>query len=424
VLEAVANIRASGGTAIVDSLVEVTRKLPDELGRRAIVLITDGYDEKSSTPIEEALAAVKTARVTVYVVGIGGVAGISLEGERVLKRIAAETGGQAFFPYREDEIAAVHQRLSIDVQNRYLVTYTPTNQKRDGAWRNVNLVAEPEYKIRTRTGYFAPKPPPVRPEIEFITTDTNRSALDLSAEDFEVTEDGVEQHIEAFHEATAPVSIVLALDASGSMRRSEAEAADAAREFVSALRPEDSLALVLFADESLLMHDFTKERDTTLKTIDDYKAVGGTALYDALWNSLTKLANVKDSRRAIVVVTDGRDENNPGTAPGSVHTKDDVLALIRDAGANIFSIGLGPNVDKAFLAQLSSSSAGESYFPAAVEDLRADYHRVVENLRRRYVISYTSTNDERNGAWREVQIKARSSDVIVNSRGGYYAPEQ
>ena len=89
--------RSSGGTAILDSLVEVVQKAPAGLGRRAVVLITDGYDEDSVTSIDEALGAVKAAQVTVYVVGIGGVAGMSLKGERLLRRIASETGGQTFF---------------------------------------------------------------------------------------------------------------------------------------------------------------------------------------------------------------------------------------------------------------------------------------------------------------------------------------
>ncbi len=140
VLEAVSHIGSAGGTAILDSLVEIVGKLPADQGRCAIVLITDGYDENSVTSTEDALAAVKVARVTVYVVGIGGIAGISTKGERLLRRIAKETGGQAFFPPREEDVVAAQERLAIDAQNRYLVTYTPSNQAVDGAWRSVKLL--------------------------------------------------------------------------------------------------------------------------------------------------------------------------------------------------------------------------------------------------------------------------------------------
>jgi VWFA-related protein len=206
------------------------------------------------------------------------------------------------------------------------------------------------------------------------------------------------------------------------MRKTASEAMAAAREFVEALRPEDSLGLLQFADQSVLLHDLTTSRESVLKTIEGYTAVGGTALYDGLWDGLTRLQEVK-GRRAIVVVTDGRDENNPGTAPGSVRTQQEVLDLLAQTETTIYAIGIGPRVDREFLDKIASGSSGESYFPDDVEGLRDDYRRVVENLRRRYVVSYTSTNDIRDGAWRTVDIRSRVDDVTVTSRGGYFAPE-
>jgi VWFA-related protein len=423
IIEAVGHVGSAGGTSILDSLVEVAGKLPTAQSRCAIVLLTDGYDENSVTSPEEALAAVKAARVTVYVVGIGGIAGISLKGERLLKRIALETGGQVFFPPREEDIVAVHARLAEDAQNRYLVTYTPSNQVADGAWRSVKMLAGPDYKVRTRDGYLAPKPPPVHPELEFTITDAEQRYIDLGADDLVVVEDGVEQKIDAFHEAVAPVSIVLALDESGSMRRSAAAVVEAAHEFVDALRPEDSLAPMLFADQVFFEHDLTKDRDAARKAIDGYVANGGTALYDALSDSLVRLKRV-EGRRAIVILTDGRDENNPGTGPGSVRNLDDVLALAKETDAAIYSIGLGTKVDRAPLERLALLSGGQAYFPVDVAGLKEQYRRIVENLRRRYVVSYTSTNIARNGAWRDVRIRPKSPDIVVTSRGGYFAPER
>jgi Ca-activated chloride channel family protein len=423
ILEAIGRIQASGGTAIVDSLVEIVRGLPANDARRAIVLVTDGYDENSATPIDEALAVLKESRVTVYVVAIGGVAGVSLKGERLLRRIAIETGGQFFSPTREEELVAVHARLAGDAQNRYLVTYTPTNQARDGKWRDVTFATNPAFLVRTRVGYTAPAPPPIRPELEFTIADTARQYVDLSAADLVVVENGVEQRIEAFHEATAPVSMILALDASGSMRRAAGAVVGAAQEFVAALRPQDSLGLLLFADRPVLAHDLSTVRNATIKTIESYTAAGGTALYDGLWDALTRLQRV-EGRRAIVVLSDGRDEDNPGTGPGSVRTAQEIFDVIRQADTAIFPIGLGPNVDRAFLERLAEVSAGEAYFPEAVEKLRDDYRRVLENLRRRYVLSYTSTNGDRNGEWRDVEIRSRIPSVVITSRGGYLAPER
>ena len=129
-------------------------------------------------------------------------------------------------------------------------------------------------------------------------------------------------------------------------------------------------------------------------------------------------------RRAVVILSDGRDENNPGTGPGSVHTFTDVLNAIRGVDAMVFPIGLGNNLDRAYLERMGELSMGEAYFPADVTELDANYTRILENLRRRYVISYTSTNDSRDGAWRKVEIKSLRDGVVVESRGGYFAPNK
>ena len=98
-------------------------------GRHVIILVTDGYDEHSATTFEDAIARVQSSGSTVYVIGVAGTAGISIKGQRLLKEIAAATGGRAFFPSRDEQLPAVHDRVVSDVSNRYLITYTPINQQ-------------------------------------------------------------------------------------------------------------------------------------------------------------------------------------------------------------------------------------------------------------------------------------------------------
>jgi Ca-activated chloride channel family protein len=420
--EAITAIRSAGGTAILDSLAQSSRLIGGIEGRHVIVLVTDGYDEHSQTPFDEVARSLQSAQATVYVIGVGGVAGVSMRGERLLRRVAAETGGRAFFPSREEELPSVHELVAKDVQTRYLVTYTPSNQKPDGTWREISLTTvDPTLKVRTRAGYFAPTPPPVRPSLEFTVSDLNKQLLNVTRDNLLVTEDGVQQHVDTFQEAVDPVSIVLALDASGSMVKSTDQVRQAARAFIESLRPEDSLALILFADRSVFAHDLTTRRDHSLSVIDGYVAKGGTALYDALTDGMTRLKRVS-GRKVVVAVTDGRDENNPGTGPGSVRHLDDVLSALRETDAAVFTVGLGPKVDRELLERLARESGGESYFPEDVASLDADYKRIVENLRKRYVISYTSTNSTRDGAWRKVDIRTVDAETVVKSRGGYFAP--
>jgi Ca-activated chloride channel homolog len=424
VTEAIESVESRGGTAILNALETMSKHLVGQEGRHALVLMTDGYDEHSTTARDAALQAIKSLRATLYVIGVAGSAGLSLKGERFLRQLAAETGGRAFFPSRERELPWVQQRVAEEVQQRYLIGYTPKNQQVDGTWRSIEVTTlDPNWRIRTRAGYFAPKPPPIRPSIEFTVMNARQELVDITRDDVIVVEDGVEQTVDTFQEAVAPVSIIVALDSSGSMKKDAAGAQAAARTFVQALRPEDKLALMTFADRVWFAHDLTTERGWALDAIDQYAVKGGTALYDAVAGALIRLKR-EEGRRVVVLVTDGRDENNAGTGPGSTRTLADLLTLLHESDATVFAVGLGAKADMHVLEQLAAKSGGEAYFPQDVSQLEQHYGRIIENLRRRYVISYSSTNARRDGRWRQVELSSRVPDTTLRTRGGYTAPER
>jgi VWFA-related protein len=423
ILGGIEAIRPSGGTAILDSLVQVAHSLTNANGRRAIVLITDGYDERSKAGYDDALAAVREAGATVYVVGIGGVAGISLKGERLLRRLAVETGGSVFFPTRAEQLPGVHDSLTDDVQNRYLITYTPTNQKADGTWRAITVkTQDPNDVIRVRRGYFAPVPPPIRAQLEFTATDAAGRYLDVTKDDIDVSENGTPQTLETFQEAVDDVSIVLALDSSGSMKRNEADVITSAQDFVGALQEKDLLALLTFGDQVTFAHDLSRDRSLSGTAIAGYKASGGTALYDALVDALLRVKHAP-GKRVVVVMTDGRDENAKSTGPGSTHRFDEVLQTVKQTGATVYTIGLGRNPDRAVLQKVADVSGGRSFFPAEVSGLASEYRHVIDDLRRRYVLGYTSSHIDRDGSWRAVEIRIRNHpEATIRTAGGYFAP--
>jgi Ca-activated chloride channel family protein len=424
VLDALLSVHPGGGTSIYDAIVATSEMIRRREGRHVLVLLSDGYDEHSVATRDDAVRAVQTSGATAYVIGVGGVAGISLKGEALLKSFAEATGGRAFFPYRESELPVVHDRVAADVATRYLLTYTPTNQRVDGSFRAIRLVtADTALVVRTKPGYYAPKPPPVRPTLELTAVDESRRVLDVTREDLVVVEDGVAQTVEAFSEASSPVSIVLALDESGSMRRSAEGVKAAARSFVEALRKEDRLAVLRFSDTAEIAHDLTQFRTDAMKAIDEYTSHGGTALWDAVHESNGRLRTA-EGRRVVVVMTDGRDENATANGPGSATKFDDLLEELRATGALVYAIGLGTNVDRERLQALAVRTGGEAYFPETVDALSAEYARIVENLRRQYVIGYTSTNSRRDGAWRAVSVTSRRPGVRIASRGGYFAPQR
>ena len=159
----------------------------------------------------------------------------------------------------------------------------------------------------------------------------------------------------------------------------------------------------------------------TLDGIASHQAQGGTALWDALFDSMAFLRQ-QAGRRAVVVLSDGRDENNPGTAPGSAHTLQDVLTQVRDTGTTVYAIGLGARVDREGMMRVAAASGGAAYFPEDVSQLPDHYRRVVDDLRRRFLVTYTSTNGRRDGAWRSVEITTSRPDLVIRSAGGYAAP--
>jgi Ca-activated chloride channel homolog len=420
--DAVAAVSAVGGTAILDALRDVTLNFGDGPGRRVAVLITDGYDEQSQGEPDEILDALRASRVTVYVISIGGVAGISLKGERLLRRIATETGGRAFFPWDARQLRDAHFLIADDVRHQYRLTYTPSNQTADGTWRSIRVAtSDPAHLIVARTGYRAPAPAPVRASLEFTATDDRLQYVDLTSAELEVLEDGVPQHVDLFAEAVAPVSIVLALDASGSMRRSVEVAREAAHGFVRTLRPEDPLGVLLFADHVSIAHDLSTVREMSHDAIESYSAGGGTALNDALADAAHSLQRVR-GRRVIVLMTDGRDENASSDGPGSHRSWAEATETIANSEATVYIIGLGARVDRTRLEELAALSGGEAYFPSEASELQQHYDRILQELRRRYVVGYTSTNSSRDGAWRRVEIRAANPAVRIRSRGGYVAP--
>ena len=253
------------------------------------------------------------------------------------------------------------EAIAGEVHQKYLLTYSPKNQRRDGNWRAIAVtIPATEFRVRARKGYTAPIPPPVRASLEFSAVGPGQVPLSLTREDLVVLEDGVPQTVDVFQEAVLPVTFMLALDSSGSMKRSADQARAAAREFIAAMRPEDRLGMILFSTKANAVHSPTERRDDSLKAIDGYVAEGGTALYDALYDSLAQLATVQ-GRRVVVVVTDGRDENAASNGPGSLRTWDEVLAQLEQTDAAVYAVGVGSNVDRERLQRLARRSGGAAY---------------------------------------------------------------
>ena len=152
-----------GSTAIWDAIWitadEVLGPAPEKT-RRAIILLTDGVNTYGQKKLEEAVQASLKSEAVIYSIGIGDNFYDGVD-KGVLNKISERTGGRAFFPKDEAELRASFVQIQIEMRSQYLIAYEPTNQKRDGSFRTVEIqIANPELAkqkvmLTHRKGYFA-----------------------------------------------------------------------------------------------------------------------------------------------------------------------------------------------------------------------------------------------------------------------------
>ena len=158
---AVWDARAVGETPLYDALVkaaEALAKRPER--RRAVLLISDGADTRSQASLEQALRKVINASVAVYAVDLSDAAlyhtSIRDNGSEVLRAFATRTGGRFFRTPGGGKLREAFTQTVDELRNQYTITYEPTNEKRDGHWRAIEVrVGRPKLNVRTRQGYHA-----------------------------------------------------------------------------------------------------------------------------------------------------------------------------------------------------------------------------------------------------------------------------
>ena len=261
-----------------------------------------------------------------------------------------------------------------------------------------------------------------------------RPALDLGRDDFTLLEDGVPQTLTHFSAARTPITIALLIDASNSMRLGEriAHARKGAEDFVDAVEPGDRLMVFWFDDT--LHGDTTPvtDRGAARERIRGIAPGGGTALYDALYTTATRLRDI-DGRRAIVLLSDGRDQALTENEPGSLHLFEEALETAHRSEAAIYAIGLGRHLDREtdlsgsrsvrdLLETFARQTGGRAWFPDRAGDLGEVYRRIADDLRQQYTLGYVSSNSTRDGRWRRIAVQVARPGLAVDARAGYYAP--
>jgi VWFA-related protein len=267
---------------------------------------------------------------------------------------------------------------------------------------------------------------PVRPNLRLdvrmvlvpvtVTDGSDRPIQNLTPESFRIFEDDIEQKIVSFALEEGPVSVVFIFDTSSSMKNRMEQSIKAIDQFLKTLMPGDEFALVRFSDNPTLAEDFTRDPDEILRSLSFVRPEGWTALHDAICLGVQRLKAAKNPRRALLVLTDGGDNN-------SRYSESEVQNLVRESDVRVYSIGLFERPK--LLEQLAADSGGRAFYVHRLDELPSTIERLSREFRTQYVLGYSSGSRPNDGKYRRVKVEILGATKRMWNifwRRGYFAP--
>ena len=260
----------------------------------------------------------------------------------------------------------------------------------------------------------------------FVTDRGGTPLTGLTAEDFEIVEDGKRQTVKYFAggdpENAPPLHLGFMIDMSGSMADDIKDVCTAAIKFLDSVKRVEDITVVDF-DTEIRVARFDSDDPRIVEHVRRRKPDGYTALYDALGVYLNG-ASALTGDKILVMYTDGGDTR-------SAMNQGEVIDLLKASDVTVYSIGYlehqGSNRlgQQQILQRLANATGGQAFFPTSVKDLDKMYQKILGEISARYSIGYLSTNPKFDGNWRDVKIRLLRPglrDVKIRTRAGYYAP--
>jgi VWFA-related protein len=265
-----------------------------------------------------------------------------------------------------------------------------------------------------------------------VTDPLNRFVTGLEKENFKIYEDKKEQQVAQFSSEDAPLSIGIVFDCSGSMGNKLTKSRQAVAQFFKTANPEDEFFLVQFNDGAQLVHPFTTSLESIQSKLTFTQSKGKTALLDAIYLALNTMKKAKNPRKALLVISDGGDNN-------SRYTETEIKNLVKEADVQIYAIGIyepvggrgrtaeelaGPGL----MNEIAEQTGGRQYQVENLNELPDIAAKIGIELRNQYVLGYSPQNQDRDGKYRRVQVKLIQPKGLPPLRAfwrmGYYAPSQ
>ena len=252
-----------------------------------------------------------------------------------------------------------------------------------------------------------------------VTDSLGRPIEGLRKEDFRLFEDNIEQKITYLSGEDAPASVGLIFDASGSMRDKIETSVEAVEQFFQTTLPGDEFLLVRFSDKPSLVTGFTADTGEISRWLHGIRTGGWTALHDAIYMGIHKMKSARNSRKALLVLSDGGDNN-------SRYSASELRSLVREADVRIYSIGLltGMLQGSRLLERISDETGGRMIRVRKLDQLPEAIETLSRDLRSQYLLGYSSSNSQNDGKYRRVRVQVNQTTVRASWRRGYYAPAE
>lgn len=267
-----------------------------------------------------------------------------------------------------------------------------------------------------------------------VVDSKGREVPSLPASDFSLYEDGVAQRIEFFSSEEQPISLCILLDRSDSMGQAgKFDRAKTAAQLLVDTCSRESEYLFMAFDGNVPAAEFTLDREQITSDVAGSSLGRGTSLYDAVMAALKICRNAQHGRQALVVITDGADQN-------STHTLNELIYALQESYAQLYTIGYfssteddiyrksGPRVmlengqlidnPRTVFERLAKESGAKAFYPRTDKELRSVAEQISKDLRTQYTLAYYPSNTAQDGRYRQIKVKVRGG-FSVRARQGY-----
>ena len=250
--------------------------------------------------------------------------------------------------------------------------------------------------------------------VDVLVTDGGRPLAGLQADDFDVRDNGVRQRIELVSLADVPVNVVLAFDVSASVAGARLAAlTQAGRALLEGLAPDDAAALITFNHAVVQQVPLTRQIADVRAALARPVAEGETALVDGALSAML-LGDTDAGRTLVVVFSDGVDTAS-FTRPALA------LDTARRVNGVVYAVSTG--ADDGFLRALTTATGGRVIKIGAAGDPGAAFRQILQEFRRRYVITFTPAGVARGG-WHTLHVRVKRPRIRVQARAGYFSSQR